>query len=299
MSHMRMKTLAWLALLAGIYFVGDRLGAAALDAVIARSGLRFSQLYAGQFDAQVVCIGSSRGVHGFPAVIMQELSGKRVANISYNGLSPRVAEPLLADYFDRCGVPEVVLIEASFVGVETDVTGVMKFSPYFGRSQRLYKLACNMDPKCAVISNLSQLYRYNSELIPVALNYLRRSDQGGLVRRSVPDTLAAETEAMDPIELPLYEQEVAALARMVQLGRENGATVHVVLVGYLPAYRAKLANFDTWKQQIAAGIDAPVIDLTTAIDDDDAYFDRLHFNAAGSERSAALLIERGLLGSAE
>jgi hypothetical protein len=298
MSKMRMHTVTWLLLIAAIYVTGDWLGSKALSSLMWRSNLPFPKLYDGQYDAEVVCIGNSRGVHGFPQEIMEEVAGKRVANLSVNGMAPQIAECFLRDYLDHNPAPRIVLAEANFIEMETTAPGVMKFSPFFSKSQRLFDLACRFDPTYWVAGRISQLMQYNSELSTFAAMHLLvhrgKADPDALVRRQISPQLAADTENMPPVELRIDETELEAVKRMAEECRQRGIEFRLILTGYLPAYREKISNLQEWRDQIAAATGLEVIDLS-AIDSNSAFFDRIHLNAEGSRRTAELMVEQGLL----
>jgi hypothetical protein len=293
-----MRSAAWLLLLVVVYFVGDRLGAAALGTMMWRSSLPYPKLYEGRYDADIFCIGNSRGVYGFPTTIMEEVTGEAVANLSVNGLAPQIAECMLLDYLDHCPPPRMVLAEANFVEMETSAAGVMKFSPYFSRSQRLFDLACRFDSTYSVLGRASKLTQFNSELTMFAAMHYAvhrgRSDEDALVRRQISPQLVADTETMEPISLDVNDAELAAVKRMADACRKRNIGFKLVLTGYLPAYRAKIQNLQAWMDEIESQSGLEVIDLS-AIGANSAFFDRVHLNAEGSRRTAELIMERGLL----
>ena len=112
MSDGRRAAVWWTVLLA-VIIAGDHLLALALHQVLMRSQFRYSRLYRGGNDADVVIIGDSRGVHSFYAPALQQMTGLRVMNLSYNSLSPHVAEAVLLDYLDHNRAPRIVVIEAT------------------------------------------------------------------------------------------------------------------------------------------------------------------------------------------
>jgi hypothetical protein len=298
MSTMRIRSLVWLLLLAAIYFVGDWLGARALHALVWNSNSPFPRLYNGKFDAEIVCVGNSRGVHGFPETILQDATGKSVANLSVNGLAPQIAERFLLDYLDHNPAPKIVLAEANFIEMETTAAGVMKFSPFFASSPRLFELACRFDPTYAVVSRLSRLIQYNSDLTTFAAIHLLvhrgKRDQDALVRREISPQLVAESETMAPVELHVDEAELQAVKRMAEECERRGITFRLVLTGYLPAFREKISNLPEWIDQIESETGLEVADVSD-VGTNAAFFDRIHLNAEGSRLTAEMLVERGLL----
>ena len=97
----------WWAVLLAIIIAGDHLLALALHQVLVRSQFRYSRLYRGGNDADVVIIGDSRGVHSFYAPALEQMTGLRALNLSYNSLSPHVAEAVLMDYLDHNRAPRI------------------------------------------------------------------------------------------------------------------------------------------------------------------------------------------------
>jgi hypothetical protein len=294
MSKMRMHTVTWLLLIAAIYGAGDWLGSTALSSLIWHGELPFPKMYGGRYDAEVVCIGNSRGVHGFPEKIMEEVTGKRTANISVNGLTPQITECVLLDYLDRCPAPKIVLAEASFIEKETTAAGIIKLSPYFSKSQRLFDLACQFDPTYAFVSRISKLMQYNSEVTTRAAMLLLIPSSEGVVRKQLPPHFIAETEEMTPLELRIDKAEAEAVRRMADECRKRGIDFKLVLTGYLPAYREKIANLQEWQDQIEKVTGVEVVDLSD-IPENSAFFDRIHLNAEGSRHTAEMIVEQGLL----
>src|SRR5438132_887929 len=72
------RGMIWLAILAAVIIAGDHLLAIALGQVLVRSQFRFSRLYRGGNDADIIVLGDSRGVHSFYAPALEELTGLRV-----------------------------------------------------------------------------------------------------------------------------------------------------------------------------------------------------------------------------
>src|SRR5205823_10293275 len=91
----------WLLALMAVVIGGDHLFATALHRVLMRSQFRFSRIYRGGNRAGIVVLGDSRGVHSFYAPAMEELTGQRVLNLSYNSMVPPIAEAVLLDYLER------------------------------------------------------------------------------------------------------------------------------------------------------------------------------------------------------
>src|SRR5205807_1004651 len=173
MSDGRRAAVWWTVLLA-VIIAGDHLLALALHQVLMRSQFRYSRLYRGGNDADVVIIGDSRGVHSFYAPALQQMIGLRVMNLSYNSLSPHVAEAVLLDYLDHNRAPRIVVIEATSAITSGAVASQLR--TYAGLSPRMAALYARDHPFEARASRLFWLFPLNSEFFLEALHSMRRSD---------------------------------------------------------------------------------------------------------------------------
>ena len=272
--------------------------ATVLNSLVWRSNLPFPKVYEGQYDAETVGIGNSRGVYAFARSTMEEVTGKRTANLSANGLTAQVSECLLRDYLDRNPAPKVVIAEASFIETETTAPVVMKLSPFFSESQRLFQLACSLDSSYSVMGRISKLMQYNSELTIYATMHLLshggRVVEAALTRKRISPEFAADTENMSPFVLRVEEAELQAVKRMADECGQRGIEFKLILAGYLPAYREKISNLQEWQDQIKEATGLEVTDLSD-VGSNSAFFDRIHLNAEGSRRTAEMIVEQGLL----
>jgi lysophospholipase L1-like esterase len=148
-----------------------------------------------------------------------------------------------------------------------------------------------------VIGRISKLMQYNSELtMYAAMHFLTHGGQvveATLSRKQISPEFAADTDKMSPIELKTEEAELQAVKRMADECRQRGIEFKLVLAGYLPAYRKKIANLQEWQDQIKKATGLEVIDLSD-VGSNSAFFDRIHLNAEGSRRTAEMMVEQGL-----
>jgi len=268
----------------GLLFAGDRLLARCLDALQARSGFRFSRVYAGgdvRYD--VVVIGNSRGVNGFYAPGLQEATGRTVLNLSYNGMDTVVAEAIFLDFLDRYPAPKTLIVEPTNVLAEPGLESALK--SYAGHSARLRSLIASVDPVAARAGELTHLYRFNNELFLRALYYLGGDDQGWINEYTIGEAQLQKLRAAPPeTELPpLGEANLAALGRLVSAARAAGCEVRLVISPYLPVYRGKLFWWPQFIARLEAAAGAKVVDLSCAVADLGAFADRLHLNRRGVE----------------
>ena len=276
-----------IAILAFVALVvaGDQGCGRLLERAVAGSELRFSVLYRGEIDADIVVVGNSRAVASLPPTLIAERTGSTVFSIAYNGVNPELATALVADLLERNRKPELIIAEASMVA--SDPAPVSDFKIYSGRSKRLAALLEAHTPRLAFAARYSRLFRVNAEFFYRALYYRDRSDQGWMNRgRMSPAKLRAVTRA--PAEPFAFRREnIAHLARLIEVCEGAGVELRLVVAPFLPATRERLA-VDAWLAELSAAVDHPIEDFSHALDDPAQFADRIHTNELG----AAALIDQ-------
>ena len=287
----------WLAALAIVALVGDRVAALGLEQLVLRSQLRFSRLYRGGMNNDLVIIGNSRGVNGFYAPLIQQRTGARTLNLSYNGMSAIAAEAVLDDYLDHNARPRLIVFEVTNVYSNEDALKDLALFRF--ASPRLAALQREYHPRVAAACRVSHLIAFNNELFLRSLYYFRSTDQDWVNRGHIDAALLASADTMHPVALALPPPNVAALVRSVSRARRDGIAVELVVTPFLPAYRARLANFPQWKASLQESLGAPILDYSSAVSDDRDFGDRLHLNFAGSRVLLDRLMTDGVFARAE
>lgn len=282
----------WLLALVMITFAGDRMLAAAFRRVVLASELRFSRIYRGGMSNDILVLGNSRGVNAFDAPLLEGLTGLRTFNASYNGMSPILAEAVLADYLERNRPPRLLILEVTNVYGRQEAMRDLRL--YRFASQRIARLDDDFNGRLGAATKVSHLFGLNNELFSRSFYYLGRSDQTwGNRGRITPDLLAA-TDTMHYVDLELPESNLQALERMVQVAREGGVQVVLLIVSpFLPGYHERIANFDSWLMTLEERLATPVHDYSRTIREPTAFADRLHLNRIGAKLFAANLLEGG------
>jgi hypothetical protein len=281
------RAAVWLMVLAAAVVAGDHLLALALHQVLVRSQFRYSRLYRGGNDAEILILGDSRGVHSFYAPAFP----RPAFNLSYNSLSPRVAEAVLLDYLDHNRPPKMVVIEPTSVitsgAVKTELRTYGAFSP------RLQALYAEEHPVAARVGRALWLYPLNSSFFMEALHYLRRSDQSWIQHEIIPPALRVKQDwTLTPME-----SEVDALARMVAELRRRGIEVRLVFAPYAPVKVP--SNAAEFAATIERRTGARVWNYSSALQDLDDFADTVHLNENGSRRLLAMLVRDGAFGMAQ
>jgi len=274
----RRRALIWFAALLALVFAGDRVLAWALGQVMVRSQFRFSRLYRGGNDADIVILGDSRGVHSFYQPEIEKLTGLRAFNLSYNSMSTRIAEAVLRDYLDRNRAPRLVVIEATCTIPEGALAG--QLGTYASFSPRLAALYAEAHPDGALTGRLFHLLRLNSEFYFEALHYQTRSDQDWINRSTIP---AGLRNRQPGLWSPPRPENLEALNRIVTLLKQRGIEVRLVIAPYWPV--------PVNMPEIANAIDASirradpqlhVLNYAGAVTDPEEFADGVHLNERGS-----------------
>lgn len=288
----RISKLWWLPTFLLILVLGDRAGAVLCSKLFESSQFRFSRLYSGQADADILLVGNSRGLT-FHQPEIEALTGESTFNLSYNALPADLAEVLLADYLDRHQAPRLLILEASFTDRENDPLW-RQFGMLSSRSKRYQKGLKARAPIHASACRLSQLFRYNSEIFHRSLYYLKLSDNTWLQSRMMTDDVADAAETITPLRLPVREAQLEALSRLVQLAEAQGIRVELVMAPYFPPFADRLEGYEAWAEALQAAVDVPLRDYRYAIASQDAFADYQHLNWRGSEEFVRLLDAEGV-----
>jgi hypothetical protein len=288
MSDVR-RAVIWILALVTVVIGGDHLLAFGLEKILVRSQFRFSRLYRGGNNADILILGDSRGVHSFYAPAIEELTGRQAFNLSYSGMSVRIVEAILLDYLERNRAPRMVIIEVTCVHAPGTLTSELR--TYASLSPRLGALYAEQHPVAARAARVFRLFPLNSEFFLEALHYMRRTDQDWIFHDVMPETLRAQRR--DGVETNPLPENVDALARIVRLLRQRGIEPRLVIAPYggeVVADMPALANL------LSGRVGVPVGNYSGAIANLDDFADRVHLNERGSREFLAMMKRDGMFG---
>lgn len=279
-----LRPLRYLVVFACLFLLGDRVFSAALGHLVSRSEFRFSRLYRGGLDYDVLVLGDSRAVHSVFAPDMSERLCRTVLNLGYNGMSAEIAEAILRDYLDANAPPKAVLIEVSNVLQDNDLLQDLRL--YARSPSHLASLMRQEDPWTARWIAVSHLYAFNNEMMLRALYYLGHGDQDWILG-SDNQMSAAFLANLRPELFPTPRSrpaEVAALKRIIGELRARHIEPVLFIAPYYPAYRKFEPDFVAWERglQRDVGEDNPIMDLSQSVRAAAAFADILHVNFTGS-----------------
>src|SRR6202008_2093191 len=136
-------------------------------------------------------------------------TGLSTLNLSYNGMSMRIAEAVLSDYVGRNGKPQMLIAKVTCLAQSPlDLMADMK--SYATVSQRLEDLAKEAHPRVPVAARLFHLPVFNNEILLRSPYYLRRPDQDWVNRHTITPQVAAEAAAARPWRIEVHEPNALA-----------------------------------------------------------------------------------------
>jgi hypothetical protein len=309
-----MQKLIWIPILIAIFLIGDRAAGKLLGNLTENSQFRYSRLYKGEGAADILLVGNSRGL-GFFQPYIEELTGKKTFNLSYNGMPIDLAHVFVKDYLTKYPNTKKMVLDVTICDrVEEKL--IASFSNYAPFSPNLDTLIKQIYPKGWYGGHVSNIYRYNSEIFQRALYYRNKPDNDWLIDRVINDKMIAEASKQHPYDLLTTTKnpelkgdrtvEKAAennkneayildnLSKTVHFAQSKGVDVQLVILPYYPAFHPKLRDLDWFKQKVERATGLEIHDYSKAIDDKNAFGDYMHINKHGSKLTMAKLKEDGI-----
>ncbi len=278
-----------------VTFTGDRIGGMFLKKLTEKSQFRYSRMYLGKAKADILLVGNSRGLVFYQPYI-EEKTGKKTFNISYNGLPIDLAEVLIRDYYDLNGFPKKMVLEITMADLLNDklISGFNSYTPY---SHRLDSLLKTKVPKSYYGGKVSHLYRYNNEIFQRALFYLKKPDTDWLLDRVITGELKKALDEKFPgeVELPLPEYNLQKLTAIVQYAKSHHIDVSLVINPYYIPFANKIPNLQEVSARIEKATGVKVHNYYKAVPDENGFGDYRHLNKTGAKQYLDKLIMNGEL----
>ncbi|MEI6408332.1 MAG: hypothetical protein WCR52_03020 [Bacteroidota bacterium] len=279
-----MKQLIWLFLFILILFGGDQAGGFLLQRLVDQSQFRYSRMYRGEAASDILLLGNSRGLIFYEPYI-EQITGHKTFNISYNGLPIDAARALSADYLDRYAGTRLLLIDITICDRENDAL-LSGFLSYTTHSPRLDALIRQKDRNTWNAGKVSALFRFNNEIFQRALFHRKKSDKDWLLDRVIDEKLAADAQNQS-YDLDIHPYLLEQLKETVLAAQQKGVTVRLVISPYFPGFTVK--NLDVLKATIEKMTGLPVHDYRNALQDPGMFGDYMHPNKKGAEAYLDLL----------
>lgn len=282
-----MKKWIWIPITILLTFVGDRLGGYVLNYITVSSQFRYSRLYSGAAQADILLIGNSRGL-SFYQPEMERLTGKKTFNFSYNALPCSVGELLLEDYYSNYEVPEYLIMDVTMISWVNDrlAADFRLYTPYSNRLQVFFK---SEYPSLHLSNSIAHLSRYGGEIAQRVMYYFSKSDEDWLLDRNIT---TEKTERLSPAEvLPIDfpEHKILSMKKVLDDLESKGTKIVLVVNPYYPEYYNLMPDFNKKIERVSELMERPVLDYGNAIRGKENYGDFLHLNVAGGKKYVQLL----------
>lgn len=285
------------------FFVLDRACGIVLQQLVKESGFRFSKLYRGVLEADIVVLGNSRAVNAFFVPEMEKQLSQSVFHLGYNGMSTEVCEALFLDYLELNTQPEMLLLEVTNLHVSNGVLKDLKL--FSGMSSRIQALIARDEPSLGAACRITHLYQFNCELFQRVLFYIGKSDRAwinsGLIDPVFASNYVPTQEEQGECLYPTKGLNWEALQRIETVCDERGIELRLIASPYLPEFRQNLTQYDEWVGQFRAELQQSnnFYDLTNVLESSHDYADVLHINRRGSDALLELMIASGVFLSTE
>jgi hypothetical protein len=287
----------YLMLFLVIVVVGDFVFGTVIEKVLMQANFRYSRLYRSDAAADIVILGNSRGKQGFHAPSIEAALGKKVINLSYDGISPEILEALLRDYVQHNGKPKLALIEVSSIRFPPNAMTDLK--PFVLKSPGLSEVYKREHPYAYGGLLVSRLFRMNSEGLLRGLYSLNQSDQTWVQKRVIATDLLQATEKAKEFPFPnmftkqdseerraaLEKANLQALKNIVAFAADQHMEIKFVIAPYLPAMRTKVAEWNTTLTKIreTSNYAPEILDYSLALEETNDFADTMHLNASGAQ----------------
>ena len=277
-----MKIVKWSAIIALVWFLGDRLCGFILQHLTQQSEFRYAKLYNGGLKYDILVIGNSRGVNGFYQPEIEALTGKKVLNISYNGLRMDIAKALIEDYLVLNKSPQTIILEASML-TKSYPELLKEFKPFATPGTNLWNQLNQFYPKIAQSCKLSHIFRYNSELFLRSLYYYNRNDQNWINHNNISKSLIESLNNYGGTRFDVVPELVKDLNAVQKLCFRKNIKLKIVLTPYFPKYQNKMTNLEEWIAQLNKQIgNTKIADYSNVIIGKEFFADWVHLNKQGS-----------------
>lgn len=281
-----------------LFFVIDRVAGYGLLALADRSSIRFSQLYGGEIKTDILVVGSSRGVNSLYAPDTREKAGFSSYNLSWNGQSSEVSLAVIRDFLDNHNPPRMVLFEVTNINGKTELLQSLKM--YAGRSPRIECLLKRDHKPLWFASQLSHLFRCNSEYFLRCLYYLRKDDQTWINTYQLTPEYFQVLVAKKDYEL-FRKPDSRRLNELVELAGElesRGIQIRFIVSPFLPEWIANNPGFYDWLGHIRDGLgEHRVFDYHNTLHGLEYFADAVHINRTGADLLLQTMIANGFFDS--
>ncbi|MEM6964406.1 MAG: hypothetical protein AAF573_06545 [Bacteroidota bacterium] len=281
-----MKKIYWIIAIIALFFVGDRLAGYVLKEMVSASQFRYSKIYRGAANADILLMGNSRGL-GFYQPYIEEVTGKKTFNLSYNALPMNLGRALFEDYLRHNQKPEILVLDITMTN-RIDTTLVSGFNVYTPYSEKISAIVKDHTQNIYYGGKLSHLFIHNSEIFQRAMFYKNRSDEDWIIDRVINENLANSVEEQRPFYVGPFDSMTVhtiftALNETVDIARQEGIKVKLVISPFYPPFVKKIVNEDDFIRRVQNETGLRVHNFMDAVQDESGFGDYQHVNIHGAK----------------
>lgn len=253
---------------------GDRAIYGLAQHLISQSQFRFARLYNQTITAEVAIFGNSRAVHAFFAPALADALCRPVVNLGYNGIGIETVATLTLDAADRIPDLRIAIIEVS--SLFSTNGQARSFSTFAADSQRLRQLQSTQFQAHFPWNKVFLSLSLNNDIFWRSLRYQRHSDQSWIMRHAMSST--RPTPRSTP-NWHIAPADISILSALLEELDRRGIEPLLVVGPYHPMSQRSAAE---WPRQVADLLGYPILDLSAAITNPQAFADPIHTNLTGA-----------------
>lgn len=283
---MQKYTQFWLTIiLIGFGFiVADRGLSFMFSKALLESNARFSKVYKGDNDFELIILGSSRGNKSFVPSLFRR-NGIKTLQLSYQGVSSQIAVALFKDYLVKSRPPKSVIFDVT--SIQHQNNSLIGLKPYCYYSPNLYELMCRESRSFRWGALISKLYILNGESFFRAMYYMNKSDQD--VIESVTYTTSkaksiSQIKSLSSIGLSLIPENLDAIKELVGICDSKGIKLYLFYPPMNPFYLER--TDEIIKEQIhtvSNYVSHSIYDCSNFSSNIDHFIDLTHVNFWGAQ----------------
>jgi len=285
-----MKKALWIVGFLAVLFVGDRLIGLIFQKQITHSMFRYSRMYRGEGEADILIVGNSRGLNFYQPTV-EKATGLRSFSLCYYSMPCEIATVLAEDYLDKFPKVKTVLVEISVVEMSDDKL-LPGFTTYMDYSPRIDSVLKEKTKDSWYTSQISHIYRFNNEVFQRAMYYRNKLDDDWYFDRTIPQYLI-DLAPHRSVEFKVPKKHVEDIKKLADYCRAKGIDIKFVIGPFFPTYTVK--NLDVLKREVEKATGYPVHDYSYSIQDYSAFTDYLHANLKGGAMIVDTMIKDGVL----
>jgi hypothetical protein len=281
-----LKKLTWIFEVIVLFFIGDRLGGFVLKKMISNSEFRYSKMYRGDADCDILFLGNSRGL-GFYQPYIEEVTGKNTFNLSYNALPMNLGRVLFQDYLKYNEKPDLLIVDITMMN-RVDTTLISGFNVYTPYSNILSNLIKEYSENIFHAGKLSHLFLYNSEIFQRAMFYYSSSDKDWIIDRVINENMISAVEEekpfyVGPFDYSTVEMMFEELKKTVEIAKANDIKIKLVVSPFFPLFVDKIVNFEHLQKRVIMATNQPFYNYADAVQDPKGFGDYQHVNIKGAK----------------